>query len=240
MLARNFIVDFWNHSELSMGALNYDTNNALPLALYQPETLERIRGILASCDGGAYGDGPEEVARFLAHINEALIEGNGRINGARRGKHHDLNFSANRVEIRSVRPQASVDIWLNQIELIESRILRHLKPMTAPLPLKFLVPPNFPLKIDEYGPSDEFVPPVRPARAIKAFHRYVTETGLDWRNHRGYIWPGWQEDLKVFECESGQESGEIKKAGGWGPAGSSGVIHRGYGGLWNLLKTNQV
>ncbi|RME18331.1 MAG: hypothetical protein D6797_00640 [Bdellovibrio sp.] len=50
LLLRNFIVDFINHNELSMGILNYDTNNALPLWLFPEHQIQKTQQFLNTID----------------------------------------------------------------------------------------------------------------------------------------------------------------------------------------------
>jgi len=209
LLARNFLVDFWSHSELSMGILNYDTNNAMPLALYGDDEIAGIKAVIARADAGAYGKGEAAIQAFFYDINKIQYEGKNRLGGSGRGKHHDLNLNhRGRVEIRSVRPQANMDVWLNQIELIENRINNHLRHIKKPLPFQFKVPVQEPLSLGE-PVNHRLVPPVDPQRALSSFYRYVSEAGLDWKDHRSYIWPPWVRsgELEKFEkSERFQES----------------------------------
>lgn len=201
LLARNFLVDFWNHSELAMGIFGYDTINALPLALYRAEDQDKIRWVLDRAAQGRFSS----VEDFFEEVNHVLNKGKFVGHNATRGKHHDLNLATRgRVEIRCVRPQTSMDVWINQIELIEARINNHLRKVDKPIGLKYHVPPKFPLNMDDEDPKNNLnVPPVSPQRALKTFSRYVKESGLEWKDHRAYIWPAWKgEELKRFECEN--------------------------------------
>lgn len=203
LLARNFVVDFWNHGELAMGILNYDTTNALPLNLYKPITVQAIRKIIERCDRGEFGDGEPAIERFLAELDSVLHHGISVFGDSAQGKHHDLHFGhPGRIEIRSVRAQPNMDVWIHQLELIENRINNHLRPMTEPIPLKFFVNPRHPLNLSKGPEGSAWTPPVNPQRALKSFFRYVSEAKLDWKDHRDYIWPPWQKgELKKFECE---------------------------------------
>jgi hypothetical protein len=195
LFARNFIVDFFNHGELAMGALSYDTNNAVPFALFNDKEQRDIAHVIALSDAGEFPDTEEGVKKFLSEINRIQIPASNRLGGANKGKHHDLNLGhAGRIEIRSVRPQANMDVWLNQIELIESRINNHLRHIDKPLPLRARVALTEAL--------DPYVPPVDPQAALRSFYMYVNEARLDWKDHRGYVWPPWIRDGELAKFES--------------------------------------
>ncbi len=203
LLARNFVVDFWSHNELAMGIFNYDPLNAVSLSLYRFEHIEKIREVIARSDAGEYGEGTQAIERFFAALNKVLRAGTSYFGDGKKEKATDLNFGhVGRIEVRSVRPQKNMDVWLNQIELIDARINNHLAPMTEPLLLKFEVPPQFPLNFNRGPLSHLLSPPVQPKRALRAFHRYILESKLDWKHHTDYTWPAWKmTHLAEFECE---------------------------------------
>ena len=87
-----------------------------------------------------------------------------------------------------------MDVWLNQIELIESRINNHLRHIDKPLPLRARVALTEAL--------DPYVPPVDPQAALRSFYMYVNEARLDWKDHRGYVWPPWIRDGELAKFES--------------------------------------
>lgn len=205
MLARNFLADFWSHNELSMGALNYDTNNAVPFALYQNASIQAVVHVLDRAAAGEWPDTELGVRQFLNEVRIAQEQHADVVGHGSRAKYHDLNLNhPGRIELRAVRPQISMDVWVNQIELIESRINNHLRFIEKPLPLRFRVPsidhPEF-----ESNEGHKYIPPVDPQKALLSFHQYVGEAGLDWQNHRNYLWPPWIKDGEIEKFEASAE-----------------------------------
>lgn len=87
--------------------------------------------------------------------NEEIQDGN--------WKRMALSITKGRVEIRSVRAQQSMDHFVKLVRLFEAR-MKYLE--KHPRPKLSLLPP-----IDD------------PAQAAENFHRYVTESGLDWKEY---------------------------------------------------------
>lgn len=203
LLARNFIVDFWNHNELAMGIMNFDTRNAFPFVLYDDAEKQKMMKLIARADAGEFPDTAEGVQQFFESLSGS--RGYTMLNRAGNSpKNNDLNFRrSGRVELRALRPQKNMAEWLNQIELIESRINNHLRFLKEPIPLKFKVPLKDPSAWEALENDQLYVPPIDPQQALRAFYQYVTESGLEWKNHVAYIWPAWVEagELQKFECE---------------------------------------
>lgn len=213
LLARNFLVDFWNHNELSMGVFGYDTNNAVPLSLIAPADREKILEILNRFDPSLNNESLAEnqwhvdenlyaniLQQLVTHNTEAQILW-GRENVIERFVDMSLAYArGGRLEMRVVRPQKSVDMWTRQIELLMARI-RYLKTLTEPLLIASRVPLVSPLVLSNKPDSHLYNPPVDPQLALQAFYEYVTETGLAWTDHRDYLWPQWitNGELEIFE-----------------------------------------
>jgi len=195
LLARNFVVDFWNHNELAMGILNFDLNNAFPAALFFNASIDELKSVLTRMEAGEFLDGQHDIAEFFLALNNKLSSAP-TWNSSSAGKMRDLNFKTNRIELRAVRPQASMEVWINQIELIEKRI-DYLKRFNKPIPLNPRVPIH---RFD--AENDNHVPPISPSQALRSFYLYVTEAGLKWENHRVYIWPNWVRDGELQKFES--------------------------------------
>jgi hypothetical protein len=45
-------------------------------------------------------------------------------------------------------------------------------------------------------------PPIDPQWALRTFYEYVTESGLEWKDHTDYLWPKWITDHEVELFES--------------------------------------
>lgn len=205
LLVRNFIVDFWNHNELAMGILSYDTNNALPVWMLRESTIQNIKKVLAACDRGVYPSTYEGIRTFLRDMDSAMDNSGDAYTRywtrGNRSKHHDLNLKgysidSGRFEIRAVRPQKNMDDWLHQVELIDARI-NYLARLDRPIPLEAKVAFDISTPIEEHA----LTPPVDSQEALRSFYLYVTESGLSWPDHRGYIWPDWIRNgqLQAFE-----------------------------------------
>jgi hypothetical protein len=218
LLFRNFMVDLFNHNELYMGIFNYDFSNARPFQLmfyrngiYLEELgLNRAAGFdvffrrfLADLDAEipnpASQDDFDSIAEKFRLKFHTCMYGSGAIN---------LNkLNESRVELRAVRPQASIDVFIRQIELLEAR-LRYLEKLKSPISSNSQVP--LMLNTDEELSKDTLTPPVEPQAALRAFYNYVTESGQPWRNHRDYLWPQWISggELEKFEMSEWFKSRE--------------------------------
>lgn len=212
LLFRNFLVDFLNHSELSMGILSYDTNNAAPLPLLSDSVQNGIKEAIETFDQN-YKEDPS--GRLLAYHNlhnsllRLLVYSNFRVIWPDRNryiyKHSAISFQGNspRIEIRSVRPQASFDVWVRQIRLFRNRLL-YLSQFKEPIAHELKVKPFS----DDILVDAKYVyePPIDPQLALRAFYEYVTGAGELWQNHRDYLWPAW-----VYPLNKPIEESELYK-----------------------------
>jgi hypothetical protein len=214
LLVRNFIVDYINHAELAMGIMNYDTHNALPVNLIREEQGEHLNNLIQNYD--AIPESEKNLLHLYALLSNirAVIGGGANHNDDFcaswgtfcRGKMTSIAFvnakagspESSRLEIRAVRPQKDINTFNHQISLFRSR-LKYLKTIRHPIPLKLEVRITNP--IQPYS-VHKLTPPIDAQEALRAFYRYVTESGELWKNHRNYIWPQWIWDgeLKKFEA----------------------------------------
>ncbi len=243
---RNFIVDFVNHVELSMGIFGYDTNNALPLVysgLYEALNLvlenyrERFENISKN-DPLQFRETLVKAFVLDLHrifssvvIHQDIVWAHPQVS-----KHSALSFSeatnpdgSARIEIRSVRPQWSFDIWIRQISLIRDRILylkKNYSDVLLPLdprpllknPAVVLIDPNEVLPAPEKLDPKKLNPPIDPQLALQNFYRYVNESGQSWYDHRDYMWPAWmwrQEGESRSELERFESSRWFKTQEGF-------------------------
>lgn len=210
-LLRNFVVDLLNHNELFMGILNYDTNNALPFQMLKKKTQKALVAAIANFDrqllaGRELND--DDLEDFLTALDLALCYSKDPflldwdLAPPIRYKHHAVSFihtgmlETSRIELRGVRPQASMDVWIRQIDLFQHR-LDYLEKMTELLPIRTVVPITK-IKLSKHRLN----PPIEAKDALRAFYRYVTKSGLKWQDHRDYLWPNWITDgsLEKFEA----------------------------------------
>lgn len=209
LLLRNFIVDMINHNELFMGVFNYDTNNALPFALIPDAAKAEVYETIRQFDRGDFAgfQFPYGAFQFISKIETARASKVDRflrywVARGIRLKHFDLglHFITNRrrIEIRGVRPQASMDVWIRQIDLIEHR-LRYLKTFRHPIEILAKVP-LLPIDFGDHALN----PPVDPQLALRSFYRYVTESGLRFQDHTDYLWPQWISGGEVQKFEASE------------------------------------
>lgn len=217
VLLRNFIVDWLNHSELSMGIFNYDTNNATSYGLL-PDFRRQVSDILAKFDAGDLGDiytpSREVVFRLLnplGAVKSAPDELRGLWNNRleRSTKSSELSFvdtgfidMPGRIEIRAVRPQASVAVWVRQITLIRDRIRYLERNFTGPIPYA----PWAAFDSDLDFPKFKLDPPISAQEAMRRFYVFVEEAGHRWADHRDYLWPKW-----IYPADPKVEATELEK-----------------------------
>lgn len=223
LLFRNFIVDLLNHGELFLGVFGFDTNNALSPLLVRRDTWRHISKELEILD--QFRINSEKVENFAVAFSSLLHSSNdpyiaywhdsATIHGipVPRGKFHAIEFKrifirspgrspvpigvSDRLEIRAVRAQASADVWVRQIRLIEKRI-KYLETLQQPLPLDPIFQPNRFEHIPAELLEDKALNiPIDPQEALKAFHQYVTESGEKWEDHQDYLWPAWIVNREV-------------------------------------------
>lgn len=198
LLLRNFIVDLYNHNELFMGVLGYDTHSALSWNMH-PQKRERFQQVLDEFDRGNFEFG---FGGFTQAVNNVLnkpgLKPEFLWESVRLTKEYAVNFEEivnGRLELRAVRPQASMDVWVRQIRLIRNRLL-YLQKLGRPLAIDQKVAVQ---SVDEEKHLLE--PPVEAQAAMRAFYTYATEAGERWQDHRDYLWPkwGWDGEIEKFE-----------------------------------------
>lgn len=213
LLFRNFLVDLLNHGELFMGVFGYDTHNALPIQMLSKVEIDAVRQVIADFDNPGFEKYSDEIdshrVNFTSDLHLAL-------NTYRyeplwmawhfdstigREKYHAVHvnrvnrYPSSRIELRGVRPQASMDVWVRQISLLNGRI-RYLETLSRPLPLRW----DFPLeKLDIQ--KHLLTPPIDPQIALREFYKFVRESGQSWADHRDYLWPKWIADGELARFE---------------------------------------
>jgi hypothetical protein len=187
LLLYNFVIDLLNHNELFLGIFNFDMQNQRSHSFsgdhntyFTPRSLEQIVNQLEA-------DVPNSGFTYEG-VLFGLQQNVGRVGWSFSFR----NIDERRFEIRGFRPQASMDVFLRQIELLEHR-LQLLERNTT----KLRYAPRVPMQVLK----DDLTPPVDPQLALRAFYEYVTESGLLWKDHRDYLWPQWTTggELAKFE-----------------------------------------
>lgn len=216
LLLRNFIVDLYNHNELFLGVFGYDTHNALSYSLL-PET--RKEEIIHLCEtfnptDALITDLPIAIARSQQNVLDPYVL-HWRKDASPRIKSFAVNFNhvdsthTSRIEIRAVRPQASMDVWVRQTALFEARI-KYLEKLNEPIPLRERVAVQKPGADFEHHAIH---PPVDPQEALRSFYVYVTEAGERWSDHNDYLWPDWIKNGEVKRFEESEWFKERERNG---------------------------
>jgi hypothetical protein len=110
----------------------------------------------------------------------------------------EMHIDRSRIEVRCVRPQTSIQVFIKQIQLLQSR-LNYLSRIKEKIPL---APAVRTAAVLNPNGVHKLTPPVDPQEAIKAFYQYVTESGESWADHREYLWPDWLQpggEVEKFE-----------------------------------------
>jgi hypothetical protein len=185
ILFRNFIVDLLNHNELFMGVFECNLyHNSQPHELYSVTDIPKALRLIDNAIGHRAFSFETVLEAFKGHLfGRSFIF----------SKMHE-----NRLEIRAVRPQASMDVWIRQIDLLQSR-MEFLEKIKEPIPYQPRVPWNY-----RPGISPQDTPPVDPQAALQSFYVYVTESGQKWQDHTDYLWPQWIADGEVKKFEESQ------------------------------------
>lgn len=207
LLLRNFIVDLYNHNELFLGVLGYDTHNAASICIQAKSVQRRVASVINAFDRGRFAG---RQADFLHAIQEALDSADDVCfrkwkTGGTRMTYFSMNYSHvqegepwSRIEIKCVRPQQSMDQWIRQIRLLQKRLL-YLEAKTQPIPFGFVVP------FEKIKAKKHLLnPPITAQAGLRAFYQYVTEVGERWEDHRDYVWPSWRFDGDLARFEDSQ------------------------------------
>lgn len=230
LVFRNFIVDLINHAELSLGVFNYDTCNATSYSLLN-DLRGHVQRIVARFDAGEFGDirvpSPEVLYKLIDPLKNSqmfpdVFRALWKSNIQRGTKSTAISFAnagnmifPGRLEIRSVRPQASLDVWLRQIRLIRDRIAYIERSFHEPIPFA----PWYVLPRGEDAQKILLTPPVSAHEAMRHFYMYIEGAGHKWADHRDYLWPQWifpqpgsdKTELQKFEDSSWFRCRELLK-----------------------------
>jgi hypothetical protein len=179
------------------------------------EKRREIRAIIERGDRGEFGDGSQAIDKLLGLLTAATRNYMDPYykycfpSLSVRGKGHDLNFSdanagpQSRLEIRAVRPQKNMDVWVHQIELLEGRI-NYLKKFTKPIRLRPILEVKRVTSSTRHEEMEKLVytPQVDVQQTLRAFWTYVHESGQRWQDHRDYLWPNWIKSGEVRNFEN--------------------------------------
>jgi hypothetical protein len=210
ILIRNFLMDLLNHNELAMGIFSFDPLNAAPFEIFlSPQSQQRLLNLFSDYDAGALrSDVPNaqdyfrDFTSYPTDDHELFIFRFYKIFSSKKSAITVYNATRRReakyrrIEVRSVRPQASLDVFIRQIELLQGR-LNYLRGLSEPLPYK---------PVCQFLEQDNpYNPPIDPQEALQAFYIYVEQSGQTWERHRDYLWPEWMNiggELEKFESSA--------------------------------------
>ena len=182
VVLRNFFVDYANHPEVAFGALGNHLLNSPPIAALKPEQRSGLKLALDEFDAAEAKSIPQFVRlihKYVYTSTTAESWGGADYYHAIRLKRSLTINDASTVEIRAFRPQATVDEFVLQLELIQARI-NYLK--SKPL-VEYIETSRY-----EYSPQE----------VVNGFHKYVTETGLNWDKYKVLLPPNLQ-NIKVTD-----------------------------------------
>lgn len=227
LLFRNFLADLLvNHAELFMGIFGFDTNNALPLIMSSKSAFAAIARAFEAFDTGSDPD-LNKLEELIAAIEDIITSfdtdpymeaWHGENDLQRSEKYYSVRMnlkedSASTIELRGVRPQKSMDVWIRQIRLLRNR-LRYLDRLNVPVPLKlpFNIDKSFP-RSGKVSKKQMLNPPISARTALKNFKIFVEESGETIEDHLDYVWPDWHSNAKVAEfiLENGLGCEELLK-----------------------------
>ncbi len=167
---RNFVVDFYNHKELSQGILGKCRNNSPHICDLPERNNDDFKAVINKFDnaGGAISDLTAAIhSNVYTGAKWGPVEKYQALN-LTRVVEKDLPIEDRTIEIRAIRPQGSPEALLLQARLFEERI-NFLNKQTGAIPIKD--------NMDTYTPRQKFI----------YFKNYVEETGLKWADYAGLI-----------------------------------------------------
>lgn len=189
MALRNFIVDFYNHEGVGtvLNSLEANREDAPYLSQMKKietqyveksfrknlEALDKIENLKAQDVAAAFGPTITKVKYRALGIRETKFwYGTGSVPLGL--SIHDTISSSSRLEVRVLRPQASMADFIKVMEIFEARI-QYLKKFRSPIELNPVRPIN-----------DGWV-------ALGQFADYLKEAGLDWKNYKSLMPAVWRD-----------------------------------------------
>ncbi|MBX9766328.1 MAG: hypothetical protein K2X47_03575 [Bdellovibrionales bacterium] len=179
-LFRDFLVDFHNHSGLTLGGLNHDRYNAVGMSEMTETQKDNFRSLVGEVDSGAI----ESIPQFISELIESVFKDlsyDPLIKRSRADKYYATSFSPSyqrfgTMELRCVRPQASYQTFIHQIQMLEARVNYLAERIQRGEP---------PIKVGDLQAADA-------QTALGQFDSYVTEAGLDFANYEPMVLDWWQ------------------------------------------------
>ncbi len=153
---RDLVVDLVSHSELAQGVWKRDALNAKSFPELPEERQRAFLAIVESFDG----DPERDLDRFQAELRqweESLPEG---------AKSFMLSFRPDRLELRSVRPQRTMNDFLSYLRILEGRV--------------GFLEQNPGRSLPRVGIQVESAPDAH----IESYSRFTREAGVGWREAR--------------------------------------------------------
>lgn len=194
LLFRNFLVDFYNHTPVWMGALNFDDYNATVVARLSERQRENLEKVLAKFDSNpnyTIYDLAKSITKKVYYKNPYNWEPGYKYQALNlsRTVNVDLNEDQKTIEIRALRSQRSAEEYINLLTLFESRI-QYLK--TINHPIKFI---NKEAHFDDLYVLENNSKSYKKV-IVDSFYKYVTESGLSWEKYAAFL-PAWCNDVKI-------------------------------------------
>jgi hypothetical protein len=220
---RNFLIDFFNHSSLTNGALNDDKYNSIGVADLPVENRDVLKLILNEYDILKFSDEILRIKSLAKSITDyvyTIAEGRDPIypfqdHKTRPVKYHAINLKnvyesalssgGNTIEIRCLRPQESSLALIQIINLFEERI-KFIKTINYPLEFKNQRAFHLFMTNEQWEMPSELERLSNEAQGVLTeFHTYVKEAGLNWIDYKKFVLPWWHgEGGEIEKFENGQ------------------------------------
>lgn len=194
-LFANFLADYFNHVELTEGLMGYlDVRNAPHPERLRNRQANALKNILNTFDPEK--SSIQDLARLIVREVYYRSTAYGIGDGEPAEKYHAVNLVSiaegkpwPRVELRAVGMQKSVHELELLVKLYLARIA-YLKRQEAPLKIPYVADASF------HSLSTDSM--------VESFHRYVTESGLNWQDYRSLISKEmrFQKALRRFETRA--------------------------------------
>lgn len=174
LLLRNFIVDRANHPELAMGIFNHDPANAPPISELTVPQKRAFIAVIRDFDEGKITT-TVEFARALNkqvyYATPSKWEPAEKYQDANVTRIDQFAYESDRqtLELRGFAAQANADVFLSEILLLQRRI------------------DYLESKDGRVGFGATLLTPETELEAALGFYRFVTETGLPWKDYRSFL-----------------------------------------------------
>lgn len=182
----NFVVDIANHPELFLGALGFDLLNAPPIAVLSEKQRNAFKDIVQNFDPQTQTiDDLKSIIRNRVYSKSFLMNKYDHVDYYTT-KYQALNLDHQKtLELRGFRPQESIQHFVLDIQLIQSRIekLKNLKQ-----PLQYIEKDYSELvKVRTEDNLQVYTSQISSSQIVNSYRSYVEGAGLAWEIYNQHI-----------------------------------------------------